>query len=327
MRNIGIDPQTNFLFKMYYEIGDFKKCEDLLKQCIIRKDRYFHEAQFYLFSLYLKKGRYDLARGVFNDMTTKTKRCKELYERAGHRLEMRENNLYDAIEHCSNVLFLDKKDDKLLLSKAQLLINLGDYNKASSLLTSLNNNNFGVSESNLLYLIMLLEQNDYDAAIEYVKKLLFCTIPKNYIEIIEYLVYIINSETYQLEQEEFLSKFNLTNIEPYYETFNKEIFYEHIKKHICSLPDENTWESKFFSNVNVDEIVSYAQLDKTNLPTISSFNDRTVVDYTEDIGIVAGRSTNDFVFIRKYYDYFPITMYPVVLSDEFDKDGFTRIKY
>lgn len=270
----------------------------------------------------LREGKYAKARKLLEDNSENNSfELKKIYG----LLENIENNFEISKRYYSECMLDPKMQDKSLLSIAKLYIQTGDNDVARKMLETLQfNEKFNIQSTISLICLNILEQN-YKYAYRLLETIdcskLTPKLRQHYKNINIYLLY-------------FLGKLNnyKCNFDPVKDYFiyrlldqSDELLLNHVKKHTNQKGIETN--GCFFKYLNFKNLLYNirSQIELMN-PNHFQLSDMYRFKLDAPIGFKGNEITSDICVVTIIGTKDILTMYPVVLSDQFDKEGMATSK-
>lgn len=288
----------------------------------------YHTPGFMTDSLYrllqidLREGKYAKARMLLNaNKDNHSLKLKKIYG----LLENIENNFKTAKKYYNECLLEPKLQNKALLSIAKLYIQTGDNEIAKKMLETLQlNPNYEIQAIISLICLNILEQ-DYQEAKRLLQEIdvkkLTPKVSQHYKFLTMYIKYF-NGELKIVPS-------NLSQLNDYmiYRLFDNsdELLLKHLKKHLNQ--KERNSNGCFLPNTDLKKLLNIAQETIKNLnPNHFENSDMYRFRLDNPIGYKEKDLTKDLCVVTIIGTKDILTMYPVSLSDEFDKEGFSTNK-
>lgn len=275
-----------------------------------------------LLNIDLKEGKYSKVRKYLKE----NEDCNDIrFKQIYGILENIENN-FEASKQYYNECMLDPEmQNKSLLAIAKLYIQTGDYDIARKMLeTLLLDKKFYIQAAFGIINIDILEEK-YEDGYTLLKtideKNLYPKIFQHYRILNMYLLYFMGD----------LSKIsnNFDPVKDYmiYRLFDnsEELLLNHIKKHMNQR--DRSSNGCFFKYTDLKKILYDAQ-DKISSMNANHFEFSDMYRFRLDtpIGFKGDEITSDLCVVTEFGTKEILTMYPVLLSDEFDREGMSTSK-
>lgn len=275
-----------------------------------------------LLQIDLREGKYNKVRKLLEEnIENQTVQMKQVYG----LLENIENNFEASKKYYSACMVDPKMQNKALLSIAKLYIQTGDNEVARKMSETLQLDNYFKIQSTIdLICLNILEQN-YNDAQSLLKgideKRLTPKLYQHYRILHMYIQY-------------FQGKLNSSNnyfdpVKDYmiYRLFdhNEEILLNHIQKHMNQRDRDSN--GCFFKYIDLKKLLSDAR-ERIEGMNANHFEVSDMYRFQLDtpIGFKGDDITSDLCVVTMIGTKDIITMYPVLLSDKFDKEGFSISK-
>lgn len=273
-----------------------------------------NEALFKLFQIDLREGNYAQVRKLLKEnVQNQTIELKQIYG----LLENIENNFEASKQYYNECMLNTKMQHKSLLAISKLYIQTGDYNIAEKMLENLQlESKFYIQSTIALVCLNILEHN-YENAYYLLKGIneneLTSKLKEQYQILKTYLLYFMGN----------LTKNDLGGFEKNYmiqRLFkNGDAFLlRHLRKH----KNQKETNACFFKEVDLEKLLFIAreEIEKRN-GNHFGISDMYRFRLEEPIGYNRNEVTSDLCVVTVIGTKDIITMYPVSLSDEFDKEG------
>lgn len=274
-----------------------------------------------LLQIDLREGKYAKVRKLLEEnVDSQTVQIKQVYG----LLENIENNFEASKRYYSECMIDPEMQNRALLSIAKLYIQTGDNEVARKMFETLQLNQYFKTQSTIgLICLNILEQNYKDA---------------------ESLLRGINGRgltpklcqhyrILDLYVQYFQGKLNATNhfdpVKDYmlYRLFDhsEETLLNHIQKHMNQRDRQSN--GCFFKNIDLQKLLFYAREKIENMNS-NHFEVSDMYRFRLDtpIGFKGDEITSDLCVVTMIGTKDILTMYPVLLSDEFDKEGLSTSK-
>lgn len=280
-------------------------------------DNFRVESLFKLIQIEIKEGKYAKARQILNDNKNIS---SPLLKQAYGLLENVENNFEQSKKYYSSCMTDPKMQHKSLQALAKLYIQTGDYAVAEKMYeTLLVNNNFTIQSKIGLICLHILEHDFI-----YAQKLLYeidttkltPKLMQHYKILDAYIKYFLGQLKISDNRYDHLRDYMIYRLFDH----SEDTLLKHIEKH--KNQSEKATNGCFFRYINTRELlldvrdrIKDMNGNHFELSDMYRFRLDTPIGYkgdlvTSDICVVTMIGTKDI-----------ITMYPVSLSDEFDKEG------
>lgn len=275
-----------------------------------------------LIQIDLREGKYSKVRKLLEEnIDNQSIQIKQVYG----LLENIENNFESSKRYYSECMIDPEMQNKSLLAIAKLYIQTGDNEVARKMFETLQLNKYFKVQSTIgLICLSILEQNYKDA-----EKLLKCIderelTPKlyqHYRILNMYIKYFLgnlkNSDNHFDPVKDYMIYRLFDNSE--------ETLLKHIKKHLNQKDKENN--GCFFKYTDLRKLI-YDAKEKIENMNSNHFEVSDMYRFRLDtpIGFKGDEITNDLCVVTMIGTKDILTMYPVLLSDEFDKEGMSESK-
>lgn len=294
--------------------NQFKKAEEEYLKII--KETKNTTAIFRLANLYIKLSRYDLARELLNSYSFTNVVINVNKKTILAKLDIYEYNFERAFNLCNYSLKKTNGNNVFAqYNKAVALLNLGEYSTAQEIFKKLiKTNNF--VENSYVYLIRIemLKENYKNALVlanSYIPTTHVMKKKMNYLKYhlskILNIEYIIPVDNYSI---------NIDKSEDY------EKLISHINKHFKT--DDQSESLEFKDNNRYKFINEIEKQKKLYYYSIGKSSNYSIVElpYTK----IAGFKNKAHAKIHTSLDENILTVYPIIVSTEFDQEGYGRIK-
>ena len=272
------------------------------------------QATYYLTKIYIQESKYDITRQLLEQYYQKDSNNLNM---AYGLLETIESNFESAKQYyqlCMNTYF---NQNKILLELARLNIQTGDNEIGRKMFETLKyeENYQAIALINLI-LVNILEQK-YDDGYELLEQLSKCNLRGNLIETFEnlkhYLKYFTN-KTYN--KPDINSNYLIHRL---YDDRDDTLL-SHISSHI-NQQNKNT-EGCFFKYIDLKKIVDIAHGTIENMnPNHFELLDMYRFRLDNPIGFKEEKVTSDLCVMTIFNTKKIVTMYPVYLSNQFDREN------
>lgn len=280
-------------------------------------DHFKIESLSKLIQIEIKEGKYAKAREILNNhQDINSPILKQIYG----LLENIENNFEQSKKYYSECMHTPDMQYQSLLALAKLNVQTGDYDIASKMYQTLQlNPKFYIQSTIGLICLNILEKN-FDDAKQYIMKIdqskLTPKLTQHYRILNAYIKYFLG----QLKASD--NKYDPIRDYMIYRLFNhsEETLLFHIEKHRNQL--EKMTNGCFFKYTDIKRLLLDAR-EKIENMNGNHFEVSDMYRFRLDtpIGYKGEFITNDLCVVTMIGTKDIITMYPVSLSDEFDKEG------
>lgn len=275
-----------------------------------------------LVQINIKEGKYSQAREILElNKDSSSLKLKQTYG----LLENVENNFHQSMKYYYECMIDPYTQYRSLLAIARLHIQMGNYEIAKKMLETLKFNSKFYFQAILELVIINIYEHKYHEAQEIMSELdestMSMQLKKRYQLIVMYINYFLG----QLKKPD--KEYDPNRDYMLYRLFDpsEETLINHIKKH-CNQAEKNT-NGCFFENINIEKLLhdSKEQIEDMNanhfgISDIYRFRFSTPIGYKGDL------ITNDLCVVTTIGTKDIITMYPILLSKEFDKEGLLMSK-
>lgn len=274
-----------------------------------------------LIQIDLREGKYAKVRNLLKNNQSDIIEFKQVYG----LLENIENNFEKSKTYYSQCMIDPDMQNKSLLAIAKLYIQTGDNEVARKMLETLQlNRKFYIQSTIGLVCLNILEEN-YRDAYRYLKSINFdCLTPKllQHYQILE--MYLLRNLGKLKKSDN-----NFDPIKDYmiYRLFDdsEDLLLKHISKHM-NQRDKDT-NGCFFKYTDLKKLLIDAREKIENMNS-NHFEVSDMYRFRLDtpIGFKGEEETRDLCVVTMIGTKDILTMYPVLLSDEFDKEGMSESK-
>lgn len=270
-----------------------------------------------LIQIEIRQGKYKKAREILN--TNKNNNSVDLKQICG-LLENIENNFGRSKKYYSECMIDPKMQAKSLLAISKLYVQTGDYDVARKMLETLTLNDYFEIQSLIGLICMSILEHDFYKAYKLLEQIdenkLTPKLSQHYLILKMYVRYFLGQVK--------LSENNYDPVKDYmiYRLFDRsdETLIKHISKHF-NYKDRYT-NGCFFRYLDADKLLKDARNKIENMngnhfevSDMYRFRLDTPIGYKDD------EITSDLCVVTMLGTKDILTMYPVSLSDEFDKEG------
>lgn len=235
-------------------------------------------------------------------------------------LECIENNFEQSKKYYDECLLEPILQHKSFLALANLQIQFGNYDVAQKMFETLRfvPRYYNIATFDLIYLFIL--KGDYLEAQKLIKEI---DVTKLSIETAKYynilnicIGYYLND--IKLDYGKLCQDRNYT-IHRLFDNDDSRLI-KHVEKHYH--PTEGKNDGYFFKNINIEKLINESK-DIIGHLNANHFQNSDIYKFKLDrsIGYVDGIETSDLCVITMLGTQKILTMYPIILSDEFDKEG------
>ncbi len=280
------------------------------------------DSLFQIIEIYLKEGKYDKARKLLEENSdNQTIRIKQLYG----LLENIEYNFNASKRYYGECMSDSKMQNKSLLSIAKLYMQTGDTEVARKMFETLQLNKHFKGQSTIDLVCLNILEREYKDAERLFKKINETELPQklsyNYRFLNIYIKYLLGTLKASDNCFDPIREYTI------YKLFDnsEEILLNHISKHLNQRDKESN--GCFFKYIDLKKLLSDAREKIKNI-NASHFGTADLYRFRLDtpIGFKDDKITNDLCVVTMIGKKDILTMYPVLLSDEFDKEGFSTNK-
>lgn len=274
-----------------------------------------------LIQIDLREGKYAKVRNLLKNNQSDIIEFKQVYG----LLENIENNFEKSKTYYSQCMIDPDMQNKSLLAIAKLYIQTGDNEVAKKMLETLQlNRKFYIQSTIGLVCLNILEEN-YRDAYRYLKSINFdCLTPKllQHYQILE--MYLLRNLGKLKKSDN-----NFDSVKDYmiYRLFDdsEDLLLKHISKHM-NQRDKDT-NGCFFKYTDLKKLLIDAREKIENMNS-NHFEVSDMYRFRLDtpIGFKGEEETRDLCVVTMIGTKDILTMYPVLLSDEFDKEGMSESK-
>lgn len=297
--------RKNYVFARYY-FGMSVQC-----------NKYRVESLYKLILIEIKDGNFLMARQMLEENLLNNTKLVLLYG----LLEKIENNFGQSMMYYKECMKEPDMKDLGILSIAKLNVQTGDYIVAKNMFEDVRNNKdfFVQSTLGLVYLNMLnynyVEANRIMKEIDVFK--LSSDLRRQYKVIDYYIKYFLG----ELKLDDCDIDFRETYMIRRLFEDSEELLIEHIKRHANQIKRDTN--GCFFEDIDLESLLSLARskMEKVNA-NYFEFSDMYRFKLDFPIGYKGQNVTNDICVTTIIGTKDIITMYPIILSSEFDKEGF-----
>ena len=310
----------------------FKGLEFFCRKDYVRARYYFEQAYqdnnfkmdalCKIIHIELREGKYKQARKLLSEAKeSDTLKLKKLYG----LLENIESNYESSRQYYNECMVDPKFQNKALLALAKLNVQTGDTAIAEKMFETLMlNKKFNVQANINLVCLNILEQNYQDAyrlLLQIDRKRLTPILKHHYNVLNTYLLYLMGNlkePTSSFKNDQDYIVYRLFD-------YNDKYLLEHIKKH-TNLKYKYA-EGCFFKDMDLKKLL-YEAKEKIETMNSNHFEVSDMYRFRLDrpIGFKGNEITKDLCVVTMIGSKDILTMYPVLLSDEFDKEKMTYSK-
>lgn len=264
-----------------------------------------------LLHLELKEGKFKLVRQKLQQVNISIPE----YNRLWAILERNEYNYEASKKYCQKW----GPTNYSLLFQAELALQTGEYQFSKDIYESLlKYDEFYIN--NIFHLVLLsILNHDFETSDAYLKKL-----EKKSLNSRDWITYVVLKKYvsyygYNKKKKETNLEYNCYTIQRLYNSNNMDL-YEHIKKH--KNPLERFSKGCFFKDLDLNRLIQKVQkkIKKANALHLCT-GDVYYLHLESPIGFKGDTITNDICVVTIVNTQTILTMYPVLLSESFNKEG------
>ena len=304
-----------------YRNNDYKNARYWF-QLSYQDDNYREQVLANLIKIDIVEGKFSKARDILNaNKDTDSPRLKQVYG----LLENVENNFEESKRYYSECMATPNMQYKSLLALAKLYVQTGDYDIAEKMYHTIKLNcRFYVQTMMDLICLYILEKDFYKAQ-QYLRKIDEAQLlPK---QLRHYK--ILNAYvSYFLGQLNDLDNYDIENDYMIYRLLHpgEEALLAHIERH--KNQEQKMTNGCFFKYIDTKKLldVSYDIIQNMN-PNHFEISDMYRFRLDSPIGYKGEEITSDLCVVSTIGTKDIVTMYPVALSEEFDKEGFSTKQF
>lgn len=296
----------------YFKNNDFINARHWLTRAYLETDEK-ELSLIKLLNIDLKEGKYNKVRNLLQEQGPNlTIEIKQIYG----LLESIENNFESSKKYYSECMQVPSMQNKSLLALAKLYIQMGDYEIARNMLKTLQlNKNFYVQSTFNLVCLNILEHNykEGKSLLENIdEQKLPPKLGKHYYILNEYLDYFLGQKV-DLEKDTYYLIGTLDRP-------NDKLLIKHIKRHFKQ--SNRYGNGCFLPDIDLEKLIALAR-DRISNMNANHFelSDMYRFRLDEVIGYKEDETTKDLCVVTRLGTKNIVTMYPVTLSREFDKEG------
>ncbi len=241
-------------------------------------------------------------------------------------LESIENNFKASIKYYGDTLMDAYNQNRVLLSLAKLKVQMGDYDIARKMYETLTFNDKFEQQALFGLVCLNILEKDYLEALKNLKKVNYQSLSPvqktNFDHMTIYVNYFLNKLDPSAIKNHLKEQYMIERL------FNKDddsLLLSHVKRHIKA--DYNRTTALFFPDIDFTNLLFIVrkEIEKMNA---NHFELTDMYRFRLDnfIGNIGYRKTSDICVTTIIGTKDIITMYPISLSDEFDKEGFLYSK-
>lgn len=300
----------------YYDEGEYVKARACF-EISIKNPRYQEVSIYRLIKIDLKEGKYAKARETLNSDINLND--IDRYRLFG-LLEKIENNFKTSQYYFQKCLIEPRTQYIAFLEIAKICSQMGDYSIAQRMLDTLQLNDKYATTATLELISLKICEGNYEEAYNLLKQ-------------VDFNIRSAYSKQIKLLNILLLSKLDPTpnNYNPFDHSIdysicrlldeNDDNLIEHLQKHLNQ--EDRQSNGCFFENINLNELISSVK-EKINImnPSYCGFNDIYRFRFDYPIGYKGDALTSDITVATIIDTKKIITMYPVQLSPEYNREGF-----
>ena len=298
-----------------YDSGDYVNARKWFNICI-NNPKYRDISLLKLIKIEIKEGKYKVARQMLESAPINNILVTNLYG----LLETIEYNHNTSLKYYGKCMNEPSMQYKSLLAIAKIYIQLGDYSIARTMFETLRlTKEYYMRASVGLFACNILEQ-DYKSAIKLVEDINFEYLKGNAIKYYEKMFIIAKYFLRELNKRDaFNSQDNFYMIS---RLINKDdtLLLNHLEKHHCQ--NKKDLSGYFMEELDIKDILDDAKpkMDVKN-PNHVEISNQYIITLDKPVGFIDGYVTNDICIVTIIGTKDIITMYPILLSNEFDREG------
>lgn len=283
----------------------------------IESHKYREESLYKLIMIEIIDGNFVNARRMLNECLLNSASIVELYA----FLEYIEKNFKESRKYYNYLIEEFDKKDFGLISIAKLNISMGDYDIAKSILLSVRENPQYYFKSTLELVYFNLLIHDYNEAmrlLEEIDSLNLSVGVGNHLKIIKYYIKYFLGE---LKKSEIDLNLKETYMVRRLFEGNEEMLLEHIRRHSDQIIKDT--KGCFIEDIDLEKLLSLvrSKIEIIN-PNHFALTDMYRFKLDFPIGYKRENITNDICVSTITGTNEIITMYPIMLSNDFDKEGY-----
>lgn len=277
-----------------------------------------NESLFKLIQIDLREGKYAKVRNLLRNNQSDAIEFKQVYG----LLENIENNFEKSKTYYSECMIDPDMQNKSLLAIAKLYIQTGDNEVARKMLETLQlNRKFYIQSTIGLVCLNILEEN-YKDAYKYLKSINSERLTPKLLQHYQILEMYLLRNLGKLRQSN--NHFDPVKDYMIYRLFDdsEDLLLRHISKHMNQR--EKVTNGCFFKYIDLRKLLIDAR-EKIECMNSNHFEVSDMYRFRLDIpiGFKGDEETRDLCVVTMIGTKDILTMYPVLLSDEFDKEGFS----
>lgn len=314
--------------ELFYKAGMFLKERDFTKAKeeyykLLDNPEYRDKALITIAKIMVRENDFDKARKLL-EMVKPDIDNSNYYETYAF-LEYNDYNFDKSNMYFDKCIDLNARVEEIIFNKAINEMTKGNKNLAIAMLESLGlNESFNIRVQFEL-IILYLYYEEYDKAKKLIDKINLKTLTRE--DFIKYR--ILN--TYILYHTNELKQCNISRpniVSPYHYNIltsdNDDILLDHISKHFGYEYDP---ESYFYNTIDKIKLLKEVREKLQNInPCFHESSTTYHLNMGEDIGIKNGSPTRSICVVKAINTDRIITMYPIILSKSFDKEGYNLKK-
>lgn len=311
----------------YFKAIEYGNSNDYIKSRYYFEMAYQYNGEFRnlalskLIQIDLREGKYAKVRNLLRTNQSDAVEFKQVYG----LLENIENNFEKSKTHYSQCMVDPNMQSKSLLAIAKLYIQTGDNEVARKMLETLQlNRKFYIQSTIGLVCLNILEEN-YKDAYKFLKSINLERLTPKLLQHYQILEMYLLRNLGKLKRSD--NNFDPVRDYMIYRLFDdsEELLLKHISKHMNQ--NEKETNGCFFKYTDLRKLLIDARNRIENLNSNHfEFSDMYRFRLDTPIGFKGEEVTSDLCVVTMIGTKDILTMYPVLLSDEYDKEGMSESK-
>lgn len=303
-----------------YDLGDYVNARKWFN-ISINNPKYRDISLLKLIKIEIKEGKYKVAREILKNAPINNILVTKLYG----LLENIEYNFEASKDYYGKCMRQESLQYKSLLSIAKIYMQLGDYEIARKMFETLRlTKDYYIRASTGLFSCSILE-GDYKSAKKIVDeidfKYILGTSKKYYERMLILAKYFLNELN---KRDAFNSQDNFYIISRLLDK-NDDILLNHLEKHHSQ--NKKSLSGYFMEELDIKDILDEVKTKMDNVnPNHFEIVDLYPITLDEPVGFIDGYVTRDTCIVTNIGTKDIITMYPILLSDEFDRESLSTSK-